>query len=53
MLKLKKVHVDLDESSESDEPPKHHGDGEVIEEIQPEDIKVSYGDDHHGHNHDL
>jgi heat shock protein beta len=51
--KVEEVHIDLDESSESDEAPKHGGD-EVIEEIQPEDIKVSYGDDHHDRqNHDL
>jgi len=43
--KVEEVHVDLDESSESDEPPKHQ-DGEVIEEIKAEDIKVSYGEDH-------
>jgi heat shock protein beta len=44
--KVEEVQVDLDESSESDEAPKPHGD-EVIEEINPEDIKVTH------QNHDL
>jgi heat shock protein beta len=46
--KVEEVHIDLDESSESDEPPKH-GNEEIIEEVKPEDIKVSYGEDKHDH----